>query len=521
MKKSKKFKCLVIALVCVTLFMCFVGVVNASGTIYNYVGNVYVKSNNKYVFNYRELMDIYAKNSTGNNIKYLYPYDVTKQMVEDKTAVKLTGCGFDDGVVDASDVSSLLLAKCIYDDSDMVSVQQVLSNLETTLGYKKDAIELRLTAYKPEDNKSIICSNKTTKEEDLVKIMEDSKEDFVKEILEGNPDVTAEQAKTAVDSLSFDTLCVEYFSRRLSRLDAIMPDGAEYTLVIAGENYEYNNWFMVRTKEAPKEEPPVQEEPKKEFKTDLSYIAIVDGNNVDGTLKDGTYYPNYDRTKVEKDANVTAKITSTTKTDIVKINGVDLNPDGTKNSLGWYYADKSDKTVIVKDYPFDKVDNTTDNGIVIEKDLELTSIDGLKDKETVSIEWPFRIIDLTQTPEKIDDKTEKTTVTITTNLPMEEEKLPDGWKFTDDEEGKTQHRIYKEFYKKDGNKEEDVVVIANNRDDKDNTQVKVVWPKEQPKEEPKEELPEKIPQTGKNFGLVIAIISLAGVSAITYRKFRK
>lgn len=506
MKKSKKFKFLVVALVFITFFMSVVGVVNANQE------DEYVKATNQYEFSPRELTGEYSINSTGGTKKYSFPYSVTKEMVKDKTAVALiTDSGFKDSVIDTSDASNLLVLTELHNGVESTVIDSIFSDLSNALEIKEEDIELRATFYDPADkNNSIVLSSKTSTKKDTEQVTQ------VLEYVEGQRPILVKEGKLSKGEV-------------VVRLDAIMPDGSVYTLVLAGENYEFNNWFMVRTKDAPKEEPPVEnppvEEPAKQFKTDLSYTAIVDGKVVDGTLKDGTYYPNYDRTKVEKDAKVTAKITSTTKTDIVKINGVDLNPDGTKNSLGWYYADKSDKTVIVKDYPFENVDNIEDNGIVIEKDLELTSIDGLKDKQTVSIEWPFRIIDLTQKPEKIDDKTEKVTVIITTNLPMEEEKLPDGWKFTEDEEGKTQHRIYKEFYKKDGNKEEDVVVIANNRDDKDNTSVKVEWPEKQQeepkKEEPKEELPEKIPQTGKNFGLVIAIISLAGVSVVSYRKLRK
>lgn len=519
MKKSKKIKFLVISLVVITFFMCFAGIVNANETVYDYVSDVYVESNNKYLFNYRQLMDIYAKNSTGHNIKYSYPYDVTEEMVADKTAVKLIGFGFDDGKIDSSDVSALLMAKFVFEIDDKSGPKQVISNLSDTLGYKIDDIELRLTAYNPKDNnKSITFSSKTSKKEELEALMEDSKKDFEKEILERWSDVTEEQAKIIVENSDYDTLSTEYFSRRLCKLEAVMPDGAVYTLVLAGENYEYNNWFMVRTKEAEeeeveKEEPPV-EEPVKEFKTELTYIAEVDGKEVEGTIKDGTFYPNYDRSKVEKDANVTAKITSTTKSDIVKIDGEALNEDGTPNKLGWAYLDKSDKTVIVKVYPFEKSDNLEDNGIVPKKEYELTSSDDLKSKETVSIEWPFRIIDEKQKPEKITEDTNEVRVIITTNLPIEEEKLPDGWKFTDDEEGKTQHRVYKDYKRKDGDKTEDVILTANDRDDTDSTKVTVKWPE-------KEKLPEVIPQAGTSYTILVAIIALAGFSLIIYRKLKK
>lgn len=493
MKRCKNFKIIVIALVFIMLSMCYINIVNAAEEV------EYVKATNEYEFGYIELLEIYSINSTGGTAKYPLPYNVEEKMLNEKTAIPLTHDGFNDDKIDSKDSTNILSTTSIYNGTKDVVIESILADLATALGQEKTDIELKATFYNPADkSNSIILSSKTSTEKDTEQV--------------------ATVFGVGLGKLAKGEVVV--------RLDAIMPDGAEYTLVIAGENYKYNNWFMVRTKEAPVqeqppveeppvEEPPVQEEPKKEFKTDLSYTAIVDGKVVDGTLKDGTYYPNYDRTKVEKDANVTAKITSTTKTDIVKINGVELKPDGTKNSLGWYYADKSDKTVIVKDYPFDTYDNLEDNGIRIEKDLVLTSIDDLTDKEDVSIEWPFRIIDLTQKPEKIDEKTEKVTFIITTNLPIEEEKLPDGWKFTDDEEGKTQHRIYKEFFKKDGNKKEDVIVIANNRDDKDNTTVKVEWPA-------KEELPEVFPQTGSNTTIILSAITTTLIAGVAiYRKLRK
>ena len=46
---------------------------------------------------------------------------------------------------------------------------------------------------------------------------------------------------------------------------------------------------------------------------------------------------------------------------------------------------------------------------------------------------------------------------------IQETKLPSDWKFTQDEEGKTQHRIYKEYLRNDGNKEEEIIVTANGK----------------------------------------------------------
>lgn len=502
MKKSKKTKFFVIALVFITFFMCFAKIVNANETIADYDDGSYTKTNSQFQQNFREVQDAYASSMTGGTINYQYTFDVTKQMVEEKTAVRLTKQGAEDDLFNAADVSLLTGITDIYKDTESKSIKQVLTNLEDTLGYKKSDIEIRATIYKPGDNNNKkVFSTKTSEKEDWKPILDEIRTELEKEFLSKYPDVTAEMVKEAIKNTSDKNLYEAYLIRRLVRIDAIMPDGNEYTLVLAGKNYNHFNWYMVRTKQG-------------EFKTDITYTAVVDGNNVDGTKVDETFFPNYDRSKVEKDANVTANIVSTTKNDIVKINGVDLNPDGTKNELGWYYSNKEDKTVISKDYPFDTFDNIVDDGIVVEKDLELTSSDGLKDKETVSIEWPFRITDLKQDPEEITEDTKKVTFIITTNLPMEEEKLPEGWAFTTDEEGKTQHRIYKEFFKENGDKKEDVIVTANDRDDTDSTQVEVKWPA-------KPQAPEKLPDTGSSYVLIGVIVALVGCSAIIYRKIRK
>ena len=512
MKKSRKFKFLVIALVFIMFSMCFVSKVNADLVVDDVILNVYKESKSKYQFNQRELLTLYAGKQTGDeNLKYPNTYDVTAEMIEDKTAIPLTGFGFDDGKIDALDSACVTSTLRAYKNTNESVIESILSTLATTLGYEKNDIEIRTTAYKPTESNNIIFSTRTTTKEEFDKIIHSVRGEMEEELINQYPDVNRDTIKEVINNeIAEKILPGEYAARRLLRLDAIMPDGVKYTLVLDGkskvidgeENFSYN-WYMVKT-----------EDEVKEFKTDITYTAIVDGKNVDGTKVDETFFPNYDRSKVEKDANVTANIVSTTKNDIVKINGVDLNPDGTKNELGWYYSNKEDKTVISKDYPFDTFDNTTDNGIVVEKDLELTSSDGLKDKETVSIEWPFRIIDVKQEPGEITEETEKVIVTITTNLPMEEEKLPEGWAFTTDEEGKTQHRIFKEFLKENGDKKEDVIVTANDRDDTDSTQVEVKWPA-------KPQTPEKLPDTGSSYVLIGVVVALVGCSAIIYRKIRK
>lgn len=286
---------------------------------------------------------------------------------------------------------------------------------------------------------------------------------------------------------------------------ATLSDGTEYKLVVGKNGEEYvNNWYLLRTKQAEQQTPVI------EFETELEYIAIIEGKDVGGELKEGTFYPGYDVSKEEKDADVTAIITSTTGNDIVQVNDKALKEDGTPNEDGWYYLDVNNKKVVAKDYPFDDYDNLEDNGIVVEKGVKLTSIDGLEDTQDVSIRWPFRIIQVTQDPEKIEEDTDKVRVEITTNLPIEEEKLPDGWKFTDDDEGKTQHRVYREFEKGEVY-DKDVILTANNRTDTDKTHVTVAWPGKAPES-----------QTGGNYiAITAAIIACLGIAIVSYRKFSK
>lgn len=285
---------------------------------------------------------------------------------------------------------------------------------------------------------------------------------------------------------------------------ATLSDGTEYKLVV-GKNGDYvNNWYLVRTKKAEQQTPVI------EFETELDYIAIIEEKEVGGELKEGTFYPNYDKKNIEKYADVTAIITSTTGNDIVQVNDKDLKEDGTPNEDGWYYLDVNNKKVVAKDYPSDDYDNLKDNGIVVEKGVKLTSVDGLEDTQDVSIRWPFSIIEVTQDPEKIEENTDKVRVEITTNLPIEEEKLPDGWKFTDDEEGKTQHRVYREFEKGEVY-DKDVILTANNRTYTDKTHVTIAWPGKAPE-----------PQTGGNYiAISAAIIACLGIAIVSYRKFSK
>ena len=289
---------------------------------------------------------------------------------------------------------------------------------------------------------------------------------------------------------------------------ATLSDGTEYYLVVGANDEHKNNWYLVSSDYLENKTP--------EFKTTLNYIAIIEGKDVGGTrgtTQNKPFYPNYDEQNIEKDADVTAIITSTTGNDIVEVNGEKLSDTAkTPNNGGWYYIDINNKKEIAKDYKFDDYDNTTYYGIVPEENVKLTSADGLTDTQVVSIIWPFRIIKQTQDPEKIDENTTQVRVEITTNLPMDPDQLPPGgWAFTDDEEGQTQHRIYRIFEKVDGDFDEEIVVKADGRSDTDTTTNPIKW---------KEKLPTEHVKAGENkYFIILGIVAIVVVlSIIRYRK---
>lgn len=248
-----------------------------------------------------------------------------------------------------------------------------------------------------------------------------------------------------------------------------------------------------------------------DFNTTLSYNAEIDGKEVGGTTENGVFKPNYDKDNIKKDADVTATIKSTNGDNIVTVNGKTLDSTGKANEDGWYYPDVNDKTTIAKLYPFSKYDNSTDNGMVTEE-VELGNEDGLTSHQTVSIEWPFRIIDKTYDPKEITEDTDKVTVTITTNLPMDPNKVPDGWTIVPNTDN---HKITK-TYNKGEDINEDVTVYQNKTGDTDDTDVTIKWAEK--KQEDKK--PTKLPQAGESM-MILACIFLTIVVAIFIRKRSK
>ena len=176
------------------------------------------------------------------------------------------------------------------------------------------------------------------------------------------------------------------------------------------------------------------------------------------------------------------------------------------NEDGWYYPSVNDKTTIAKLYPFSKYDNSTDNGMVTEK-VELENEEGLKSNQTVSIKWPFRIIDKTYDPKDITQDTKTVTVTITTNLPMDPSKIPDGWTIVPDTDN---HKITKTYNRGD-NVNEDVTVYKNKTGDTANTDVTIDWSGNKPS---------VLPQTGESIKVLALIVLCLGIAIVFVKKVK-
>lgn len=243
-----------------------------------------------------------------------------------------------------------------------------------------------------------------------------------------------------------------------------------------------------------------------EFDTTLEYIAKIDEKEVGGTVENEVYKPNYDKDNIKRDADVTAIIKSTNGDNIVTVNGKALDSTGKTNEDGWYYPNVNDKTTIAKLYPFSKYDNSTDNGMVTEK-VELENEEGLKSNQTVSIKWPFRIIDKTYDPKDITQDTKTVTVTITTNLPMDPSKIPGGWTIVPDTDN---HKITKTYNRGD-NVNEDVTVYQNKTGDTANTDVTINWSGNKPS---------VLPQTGESIKVLALIVLCLGIAIVFVKKVK-
>ncbi len=250
-----------------------------------------------------------------------------------------------------------------------------------------------------------------------------------------------------------------------------------------------------------------------EFITKLTYQSEVAGKE-----ENGTYYPQFtvnEDSNAKKDLDVTAIITSKTDEDIIKVvigevseplTDDNKSPE-TANKFGWYYPDVTNKKVIAKLYKFDVYDNVNDNGKVKET-VKVIGAKGGESTEVPSIEWTFRRINKSQ----VENPNGTTTVTITYNLPVDKNSIPQGWEPVYDDDNVTIHAIKRVFAK--GEKyDKDVIVSQNgNPNKKVTTHVKVG----------KDTADNLGPQAGVfSVIFVIAIAGVAVLSVIKYRRIKK
>lgn len=294
-----------------------------------------------------------------------------------------------------------------------------------------------------------------------------------------------------------------------STLISYEVNGRKVYLVVGYENDKTaegvykTNLYLVTDKNL----DPVPDDNK--FETELNYEAFIGTKDVGGKTEDGTFMPSYDETNIKEDADVTATISSKNKEEIVKVNDKEVTVTPSKDQP-WYYPNPEDKTKVAKQYPFDTYDNSTENGMVSEK-VTLTSSDDKTSEQNVSIKWPFRIIDKTYDPETPTDDTTEVTVTIETNLPMDPDKVPQGWTMVPNTDN---HKIRK-TYKKGEKIDEDVTVYQNKTGNSDKTHVKYTWPGDKTDKSVSDKI---ISQTGEKVSLALIIAVLAIVAAIVINK---
>ena len=482
-------------------------------------------STNPYLFSYprdafefsaEEMLHVYALNSssdwTENYTKHFYVrhrMDLTDKNViplrsynEDGTFMNTSAAEdkWSDGKIDAVDASNILalgahvngianlpevywpqpvndilwsLAKALNVSKDDVTLESeaIYQKIEGLAGAEKELITVisSTTGPTPQNDASVL--NYTTLDRKL----------YIQNYKARHPEMTDEQiAEKFEDEKARPT-------QMTTRITVTAPNGDKYRMVLGNDNK-----FYLLSPNAP----------KAEFKTTLDYASEEKGK-MDGDTYLPPYYENEEK-NAKKDLDATAIIKSTTNEEIIKTNGVELTTDGKANSQGWYYPDVNDKRTIAKVYPFDKYDNTTDNGAVKET-VKLTGAEGGEDSQSPSIRWTFRLINR-------DDKENadgSITVTLTYNLPVDPDSIPEGWTPVYDKDGKTIHAITKTI-KKGENYDKDVTVKRNGPiDEKVTTHVKKEW----------EKLSPTLPQTGIFSVVLVVIVAGAAIFAITrYRK---
>lgn len=456
---------------------------NVSNAAVDSNGNYYVTGSNKSELSTGEILKVYAEKQAGKGTGILpYSVDKTDNMIEVYST-------FTDDLLDSSDAANLaelmvVGTKSTYSEEKEYWNNQVSKNFITQIVEGCNKKGLKVTAN------DITLKIKVTAPAYEAK-------NFAGSEYEVSSDVGLTEANynkaVAIYNLekTDENTTADVASYRKSVISVAIKGYGEYKVVACKDK----NFYLDYTgKETPEKTP--EETPKKEFKTELTYKAFdSDKKEVEGKVTNGVFFPPYYDNDVEKkDADAVATITSKTDEEIISTNGVAMKEDGTANSEGWYYADKNNKKVISKKYPFDTYDNTTDNGKVSEE-VKIAGKDGGASTEKPAVEWTFRRVRKTETT----NKDGSVTVVIEYNLPVDKSTIPSDWEPVYDNDGKTIHKI-KRTIKKGTNYSKDVIVGQNgNKDKKVTTKVEKVW---------------VLPQTGASSAIIIAVIAIAGAGLV-------
>ena len=487
MKKTNKI-IVVIAMIIAMLGGSFSALCNISKAdeYEELLGNdVYAYATNEYEFSASEIISIYSSNSTGHNVKYRYAHDVSKGVlipVYHDTINDNYGTTLQDGIIDASDASAMISygAGTVREDEPIAQASGIWENniVDISNSIAKYYSEQRKTVD-PTSIK-VVVDVIVPKNEELG--ISENQYSYSIDTENGYTEEAYQKAK----SLRSNFRACEIDDRvQFIKITATTPDGRVFKTVVGTDN----NIYLL--------EPASIEEKKDTFDTTMSYTALDKTTEDDGN----TFLAPYtDNDNPKKDSDVTVKIKSTTGDDIVSVVNGETSAELSKeaNSLGWYYPNEEDKTVIAKVYQFDTYDNTTYNGKVSET-VKLISEDGQEDTQKPSIEWTFR----RKTKEETTNNDGSITVVITYNLPVDKDSIPSGWSAIYDQDGETIHKITKTI-KKGENYKQDVTVKQFGGDKKVTTTVEKVW---------------AIPQTGEAW--IVASVAIIALVVFMFTRRRK
>ena len=444
----------------------------------------YVYSRNVYELGPQEIISIYSNNSTGGpTMSYRHSCDISgKEVIPIYCGPEMT-TQLQDGCIDATDASAMLRYAKVDRGSYDESVEQI--NAE----WREDIADISRSIVKYYGEKGV-----TINPEDIttyVTVVTPAVEEF--NITAGTYDFSI-NTNTGINQEVLSKM--QTVSQKNTEADedlqliavtAKMTDGTMYRMIVGSDD----NVYLIKAEDT--QNIGIDDE----FKTSMTYTALDKTTEDDGNV---FLAPYTDNDNPKKDSDVTVTIKSENKQKITSVvvgeTSAELSKDA--NSLGWFYPDESDKTVIAKVYPFDTYDNTTYAGNVSEK-VGLISENGDEDTQNPKIKWTFR----RKTKEETENNDGSVTIVITYNLPIDKDKIPNGWEAIYDQDGKTVHKITKTI-KKGNNYKEDVTVKQYGTDATVTTTVEKVW---------------NLPQTGEMWIFIAA--GIAGLTIFTISRRRK